>query len=39
MSEEKLKSLPVVESDIRTVSFHDQLSELIGERYRCLLQK
>lgn len=34
MSEEKLKSLPVVESDIRMVSFHDQLSELIGERYR-----
>lgn len=34
MSEEKLKSLPVVESDIRMVSFHDRLLELIGERYR-----
>ena len=34
MSEEKLKSLPVVESDIRMVSFRDRLLELIGERYR-----
>lgn len=34
MSEEKIKSLPVVESDIRMVSFHDRLLELIGERYR-----